>query len=253
MPTCTRIALVTRPEPQASAMAALLRAHGHTALTCPLLDIVAGNELSALPAHLVAADWVIAVSVAAVEFASQHLQQNGLHWPRCRYAAIGRATQAAFARQGITALTPDDPRSEGLLAQAELQAIDARRVLILRGNDGRDLLAETLTLRGALVHYCAVYARHYPPLAGEHLTAQWQAAGVDSLLVTSGELLDRLIALVAPSARPWLYRRHLVLPSPRLADAAKAAGFTNISVARSAANSAMLAALEQGYLHDQAT
>jgi uroporphyrinogen-III synthase len=94
------------------------------------------------------------------------------------------------------------------------------------------------------VHYCAAYERHYPELDGEALTHHWQATGLDSLLITSGELLQRLLELVPSQQQPWLYDRLLVVPSPRVAEMAEAAGFTRITIAQGASNQALTAALE---------
>lgn len=135
-------------------------------------------------------------------------------------------------------------RAAGLLALPALQQIAGKRVLILRGNGGRDLIASTLASRGALVHYCAAYERHYPELDGDRLTHHWQAAGLDSLLITSGELLQRLLELVPDHQHPWLFDRLLVVPSPRVAEMAHSAGFIHITIAQGASNQALTAALE---------
>ena len=109
--------------------------------------------------------------------------------------------------------------------------VSGRRVLILRGNDG-GIHRPDAGLTGALVHYCATYERHYPDLDGDALTRHWQAAGLDSLLITSGELLQRLLALVPGPQHPWLCDRLLVVPSPRVAEMAEGAGFTRIVIAQ---------------------
>lgn len=238
------VPLVVRPAAQAAELTALLRQHGHAPLCCPLLETRPGSELARLPEWLPAADIVIAVSIHAVHFAHHFLLQTGLTWPHIDYFAVGQASADAFAEAGIQALCPDDPRSEGLLALPALQEVSGKRVLILRGNDGRDLIARTLASRGALVHYCATYERHYPDLDGDALTRRWQGAGLDSLLVTSGELLQRLLALVPGPQHPWLYDRLLVVPSPRVAEMAGEAGFTRIVIAQGASNQALVAALE---------
>ncbi|PPA29485.1 uroporphyrinogen III synthase [Aeromonas jandaei] len=238
------IPLVVRPAAQATELAQLLRRHGHAPLCCPLLETVAGSDLPRLADMLQDADIVIAVSIHAVHFAHDFLLQTGLTWPHIEYFAVGQASADAFAAVGIAAFCPDDPRSEGLLALPELQQVSGKRVVILRGNGGRDLIASTLASRGALVHYCAAYERHYPDFDGEALTRHWQAAGLDSLLVTSGELLQRLLELVPASQQPWLFDRLLVVPSPRVAEMASAAGFIHITIAQGASNQALMAALE---------
>ncbi|MGN5138347.1 uroporphyrinogen-III synthase [Aeromonas sp. 164P] len=236
--------LVVRPAAQAAELAQLLHQHGHAPLCCPLLETVAGSDLPRLADLLQDADIVIAVSIHAVHFAHDFLLQTGQTWPHIEYFAVGQASTDAFASIGITASYPDDPRSEGLLALPALQQVAGKRVLILRGNGGRDLIASTLASRGALVHYCAAYGRHYPKLDGETLIRHWQAAGLDSLLITSGELLQRLLELVPDHQRPWLFDRLLVVPSPRVAEMASAAGFIHITIAQGASNQALMAALE---------
>ncbi|MDH1220982.1 uroporphyrinogen-III synthase [Aeromonas caviae] len=238
------IPLVVRPAAQANQLVQMLRQLGHAPLCCPLLETRPGCDLPHLGDMLREADLVIAVSMHAVHFAHYFLLQTGQTWPHIDYFAVGQASADAFAEVGIQALCPADPRSEGLLALPALQGVSGRRVLILRGNDGRDLIARTLASRGALVHYCATYERHYPDLDGDALTRHWQTAGLDSLLITSGELLQRLLALVPGPQHPWLYDRLLVVPSPRVAEMAEGAGFTRIVIAQGASNQALVAALE---------
>ena len=238
------VPLVVRPAAQANQLVQMLRQLGHAPLCCPLLETRPGCDLPHLGDMLREADLVIAVSMHAVHFAHYFLLQTGQTWPHIDYFAVGQASADAFAEVGIQALCPADPRSEGLLALPALQGVSGRRVLILRGNDGRDLIARTLASRGALVHYCATYERHYPDLDGDALTRHWQAAGLDSLLITSGELLQRLLALVPGPQHPWLYDRLLVVPSPRVAEMAEGAGFTRIVIAQGASNQALVAALE---------
>ncbi|MDX7786559.1 uroporphyrinogen-III synthase [Aeromonas caviae] len=238
------VPLVVRPAAQANQLVQMLRQRGHAPLCCPLLETRPGCDLPHLGDMLQEADLVIAVSMHAVHFAHYFLLQTGQTWPHIDYFAVGQASADAFAEVGIQALCPADPRSEGLLALPALQGVSGRRVLILRGNDGRDLIARTLASRGALVHYCATYERHYPDLDGDALTRHWQAAGLDSLLITSGELLQRLLALVPGPQHPWLYDRLLVVPSPRVAEMAEGAGFTRIVIAQGASNQALVAALE---------
>lgn len=238
------VPLVVRPAAQTNQLVQMLHQLGHAPLCCPLLETRPGCDLPHLGDMLQEADLVIAVSMHAVHFAHHFLLQTGQTWPHIDYFAVGQASADAFAEAGIQALCPADPRSEGLLALPALQGVSGRRVLILRGNDGRDLIARTLASRGALVHYCATYERHYPDLDGDALTRHWQAAGLDSLLITSGELLQRLLALVPGPQHPWLYDRLLVVPSPRVAEMAEGAGFTRIVIAQGASNQALVAALE---------
>lgn len=161
--------LVVRPRPQADELARRLRTAGHTPIIQPLVECVPGTDLPTLSALLSQSDLVIVVSRHAALFAQAHLSHTGQTWPNIDYLAIGKASADALAAAGITARWPDDPRSEGVLALPELQGVAGKRVLILRGNGGRDLIAEQLTERGALVTCACIYERRYLAQGGSAL------------------------------------------------------------------------------------
>ena len=63
-------------------------------------------------------------------------------------------------------------------------------------------------------------------------------------MITSGELLNRLLTLLPQSASEWLHNLTLIVPSTRVADLVKAAGLPPPRLAANATQAAMLAALE---------
>lgn len=249
------IPLVVRPEPQNHRLCEALRQAGHQPVATPLLSFAPGAELAQAPRllkDLGSRDYVIAVSVAAVNFADNALKTRGQPWPDVTYVAVGEATGRALAAVGVPhALVPDDPRSEGMAALPELQDPAGCRVLILRGDGGRDMMAPTLTQRGAQVTYCEVYRRCYRDDAGEQLVKEWQRLGVDSIIITSGGLLQHLFQLAANSAKDWLLSRLLIVPSIRVTEQAKALGFTHIINAKGASNPALLSALDERKRNDR--
>ncbi|OIN14271.1 uroporphyrinogen-III synthase [Oceanisphaera psychrotolerans] len=249
------IPLVVRPEPQATSLSQALLAAGHQPVVSPLLSFVEGVELDRLPALLAdlsARDYVIAVSVQAVNFADNALKQQGSSWPDAHYIAVGEATGNAFDSVGVPGATvPDDPRSEGVISLPELRQLTGRRVVILRGNGGRHLIAPTLMQAGALVDYCEVYRRHYHPDPNGTLVKSWQSQGVDSIIITSGGLLNHLVQLTATSARDWLTSRLLIVPSIRVALEARELGFTQVINAEGASNQALIDALDERKRNDR--
>ncbi|WP_417618579.1 uroporphyrinogen-III synthase [Oceanisphaera sp.] len=246
--------LVVRPEPQATSLSQALRAAGHQPVTSPLLSFVDGAELNRLPhllGQLSAEDYVIAVSVHAVDFTDNALRQHNLAWPEAHYIAVGEATGNAFAAVGISgAAVPDDPRSEGIISLPGLEQLPGRRVVILRGNGGRHMIAPTLTGRGALVEYCEVYRRQYRQDPDGKLVKSWQTQGVDSIIITSGGLLSHVTQL-ASSAKDWLLSRLLIVPSIRVVLEARELGFTQIINAEGASNQALIAALDERKRNDR--
>ncbi|GGB43300.1 uroporphyrinogen III methyltransferase [Oceanisphaera marina] len=247
--------LVVRPEPQASSLSQALRAAGHQPVNSPLLSFVEGAELSRLPqllGQLSAQDYVIAVSVHAVNFTDNALRQHNLSWPEAHYIAVGEATGNAFAEVGIPgAAVPGDPRSEGIISLPGLEQLSGRRVVILRGNGGRHMIAPTLTDRGARVDYCEVYQRQYRQDPNGKLVKSWQSHGVDSIIITSGGLLSHVVQLTDDRAKDWLLSRLLIVPSIRVVIEAKELGFTQIINAEGASNQALIAALDERKRNDR--
>lgn len=249
------IPLVVRPEPQASSLSQALLAAGHQPVTSPLLSFDAGSELDRLPdllSPLCSEDYVIAVSVQAVNFTHTALQQKGLAWPKARYIAVGEATGNAFTAVGVLgSAVPEDPRSEGIISLPGLDQLTDRRVVILRGNGGRHMIAPTLTERGAKVDYCEVYRREYSSDPQGELVKSWQSQGVDSIIITSGGLLSHIVQLATASAKDWLLSRLLIVPSIRVVEEAKELGFTQIINAEGASNQALIAALDERNPNDR--
>lgn len=235
--------LILRPEPQASELARLLRQAGHQPQLCPLLQIVPGRDLPALPELLRSHDLLIAISAHAVEQADLWLQQQAKSWPRIPTFAVGSATAASWQACHIDAITPVDARSEGLLALPELMTVQGQRVLILRGDGGREFLAEQLRQRGAEVHYGECYQRQWPELDGPALCTQWRTVGVDSVIISSGEILHRLLQLIPDQDRHWLDSLQIIVPSHRVATLVAEAGLPAARVAQGATHAAMVAAL----------
>lgn len=239
------IPLVLRPQPQADALASALQSAGYQPVVCPLLTITPGQDLPRLPELLAWAELIIATSAHAVYQAERLLSSQGVSWPHRPCLAVGSATASAWQECGIGARAPEDPRSEGLLRLPELAHVSGRRILILRGNGGRELLAERLRERGADIRHCECYQRHYPALPARSLFSEWRTAGVDSVIISSGELFSRLLQLAPPDQLEWLHSLLFIVPSPRVAALVQAGGCTRIHTAQGAGHPAVVAALRQ--------
>lgn len=243
--------LVTRPAPQSEELVSRLRALGRVAWSFPLIEFTPGRELNALDQAFGAlgdGDLAFALSQHAVSFAHAYLQQQRLRWPDApRYFAIGRTTALALHQvSGAEVRYPLDREiSEVLLQLPELQNIAGKKALILRGNGGRELLAETLTARGADVTLCECYQRVAIHYDGAEEAMRWQSRGVSTLVVTSGEMLQQLWTLIPLWYREsWLLKCRLLVVSERIAKLAREMGWQDIQVADSADNDALLRALQ---------
>lgn len=244
--------LVTRPSPAGEQLVSRLQRLGREAWSLPLINFEPGRELDNFPERLAAlrpGDLGLVLSQQAVFWAAATLNQRRLNWPEeVQWFAIGRTTALAFHK--ATGLAINYPRerevSEALLQLPELQNIEGKRALILRGNGGRELLGQTLAGRGAAVDFCECYQRTPCLLDGHEEGFRWARRGIDTLVVTSGEMLRQLYDLIpAPWREEWLLCCRLLVVSDRLSQLGRSLGWQDILVAENADNDALLMALSQ--------
>ena len=149
--------------------------------------------------------------------------------------ATGPGTSAALRQAGVPALQLAEPAaeatlfdSEALWARLQGRPWAGRRVLVVRGEDGRDWLADVLRQRGAEVAFVAAYRRVPPVLdiATQALLASALAEPAAHLwLFSSSQAVGHLRAL-APAA-DWSRSRALA-SHPRIVQAARDAGFGQV-------------------------
>ena len=97
--------------------------------------------------------------------------------------------------------------------------VQGKRILIVRGEDGRELLAETLRERGALVDYLPVYRRenyHHSEAAIEDIDRQFATGAIDVVSILSVETLRRLLQVLPTEARRRMLETPLVAPGDRV-------------------------------------
>lgn len=236
---------VTRPREQAETLCRMIEDAGGRAIRLPLLAIEALEPECAGAARLRRlddVDWLVFISANAVRFGLEHLPPNVLEGTKHPHiAAIGEATRGALELRGLAVdLAPKAQfNSEALLAQPEWSDMRGQRVLIVRGEGGRELLAETLRARGAEVEYAEVYRRIWPPLDVAYFLSLAQSAALGALVVTSGEALEHLAGQLGTAALERIARIPVIVVSERLAQAARDLGFQNPVVASAASDRAI--------------
>jgi uroporphyrinogen-III synthase len=223
--------VITRPAAQASHLAKLVRAAGGSPILFPSIEIVPLENpapLIDLLSRLSQFDLAIFVSANAVTYSLPLLQNR---WPRnAKVAAIGEATHRVLRQQGFNeAIAPaTGADSEHLLELSELNAVAGKRVVIFRGQGGRELLKDTLTQRGAVVEYAECYRREIPKLDAAPLVELWSKNQLHAIVVTSGEALRNFSNMLPSEARRRLRETALFVPHPRIAEAAKALGCAEV-------------------------
>jgi uroporphyrinogen-III synthase len=208
--------LVTRPREQAVELAELIQNKGGNAIFFPVIEIVPRSESA------IEADTALLPQPDIALFVSRNAVAHGLAYAAGAIkGAVGPATAAAIEASGQTveiqpALGFD---SESLLAESTLQNVSGKNIRIIRGDGGRDLLADSLRERGATVDYLSVYERVLPDCSPEVLTeveATWRGGGVHAITVMSVRSLKNLIVLLPDSCKQRIDDVPLVTPAARV-------------------------------------
>lgn len=238
--------LVTRPGQQGRSLCKQLSEVGIKSHHQPLIDIKPGSQLSGLELTINNVDIVIAVSQHAVTAAANHLQQCQQNWPTTPlYFAVGQKTAHVLSKATQQNVHyPDVHDSEHLIQLAELQSVAGKKILILRGNGGRELIYETLVKRGAQVEYREVYKRENLAFRSDLLVPIWQNDNINQLVITSSGQMSYLISQLTSNQTHWLFALHLYVPSERIAQQAREIGFKVVTNTFSASNKVLLAALQ---------
>lgn len=213
-----------------------LKQQGIACVNQALFDYQALATSNTSKTLLTGVDIIIFVSAAAVEFA--HLSINAKNWQFGQVFAVGKATKKALQSLGVShIITPNQENSEGLLAlPALIQDITGKTITIVRGDGGREHLADTLIGRGAKVSYLESYQRVWRVLAKD-ISKQWHQQQINCIVITSNAILEKLVQLVLspdeqsthqPLADYWRKKCVWVVASKRIADKAKELGLVNI-------------------------
>nr|WP_272890814.1 uroporphyrinogen-III synthase [Stutzerimonas sp. S1] len=242
--------LLTRPAEECAALAATLADAGIHSTSLPLLAIEPLPETAEQRAMILELDRYCAVVVVSKPAARLALELLDRYWPQPPFGqcwfSVGAATGAILDDYGLDVSWPssgDD--SEALLALPRLSEALARpdpKALIVRGEGGRELIAETLRAQGVQVDTLELYRRVLPQYPPRALIDIVQAERLNGLVVSSGQGLQSLHEL-AGDAWPELVELRLFVPSPRVAEMARQLGARQIVDCRGAGTAALLAAV----------
>jgi len=236
--------LVLRPVEQAQKTIEMIRQQGWLPIHFPTIEIIGHKcEAEIFAENLTEYDWLIFVSQNAVFHFIDQLAQLPASMPKI--AAVGSSTARALSANGLKVNTQPDINysSEGLLQAPEFHQVNHQHILIVRGNGGRELLADTLRQRGATISYAEVYERKLPSPDTSQLVQNWSTQ-INVIIATSNQLLDNLVKLVADKLQQQLFEKPVLVISPRMQEHASQLGFCSIWLAEGPTNDQMLATLK---------
>jgi uroporphyrinogen-III synthase len=252
----TNPVVITRPLAQADVLAQKIAALGRDAVVFPLLEIHPlsnPTQLQAALNNLSSYAMVAFVSPNAID-AAFCMRRN---WPKeITFAVVGEGSRAALARHGITSVThsivsPRDPQrtdSQTLLEALDRDALQGQHILIIRGESGRELLADALREAGVQVTQVAAYRRVAPAM--DQARCEQLRSLLDSQsdwIVTSSEALRNLLQMVQQSGSsndvPKMQQQRIIVPHIRIEETAQQLGFRDITLTGSG-DERLLAALQ---------
>lgn len=214
--------LVTRPLQQAGELIAAIENRGGTAIPFPVIDIEPRDPAS------VQADARSLDRPDISVFVSRNAVEHGLQYAAGQLAAIGPTTAMAIRAAGaeVDICPASGFDSEHLLREPAFADVTGKTVRIIRGNAGREHLAETLRERGARVDYLATYNRKlpaYPAAALDELENRWRNDDVQAVIAMSVQSLQNLAELLPTWCREQLRFTPLVTPATRVLKEAQSA------------------------------
>ena len=216
--------VVTRPAHQARELARLIADAGGNSILFPAIEIRDVEDIGPfmrLVERLDEFDLAVFISPNAIERAMRLIRSRRELPPALKIAAIGGGSVKALERHGVSGVIAPQGRydSEALLERSEIAG--ARRVVIFRGEGGREHLGDTLTARGAVVDYAECYRRARPALDPAPLLAAWSRDGVHAITATSSEGLRNFADMIGAPGRERMQRTPVFVPHPRIAEAAR--------------------------------
>ena len=228
--------LVTRPKQQADNLCESIENLGGTAIRFPVIEInksenqqVAKKILDDLEQY----DIGIFISRNAVEWTLKLLDEKKSALESLSLISIGPATTAALKRAlSGTVITNYGTNSESLLENEALgtEAVSGKKIIIFRGQGGREHLATTIRQRGAKVDFAEVYRRDCPQYDSDFINKIWALNVPDVVVVTSNNGLENLFSLLNNEQRNLLLSKQLVVMGRRMFDFSVGFGFAKTPI-----------------------
>ena len=244
--------LILRPVQQAQATIDAVSKQGWKPIHFPTIEILPSAHIDSANARQMAdnADWIIFISQNAVLHFLELVEARSIK--DTRIAAVGEATARVLQAKGLTVMfQPErDFSTEGLLASTEFSDVSGQHVVIVRGNGGREKLAETLRQRGAMVSYLEVYERHPADSDPQQLLSIWPD-GIQVIIATSSQLLDNLMTICKDTLDDQLLSKPVVVMSERMLEHARELGFERIWLAERSSNDEIIKTISRNMASTQ--
>ncbi len=242
--------LVTRPQQRAQGLIKALDAKQASVLLFPTLSIQAIDQPEKLQTqfeNIHTIDWLFFISPNAVEHAMPAiLKHHSLHDLPCQWGAVGAGTKDALLHYGVRDVTYpiDDVGANALLNALQTYDLKNKKCMVLKGNSGNEQLETGLHEYGATVIDVVCYQRVRTQDNPHPLAKAINEQRIDIIIITSGDALKALHALLPSPMQTLLADIPLLVISERIEKIAQSLGFHRIMLARDASDDAVVACID---------
>lgn len=211
---------ITRPVNQAKTLTKLIESAGGIVISFPLITITSLDDYSQFEqiiTNIDSYDWILFISSNAVQNGMPRLIKQGIP-PHLQFAAIGPSTAQTLKDFGINQVLIPEERfdSESLLSLPELHNMKDKKVMLVRGIGGRDVIANTLTERGAQVTFAECYQRINPQTNCNTLEQAVVNEQLHMIVITSSEAMRYLLIMAGESE--WIKQVVICVNHARVAE-----------------------------------
>ncbi|MYH70356.1 MAG: uroporphyrinogen-III synthase [Gammaproteobacteria bacterium] len=239
---------VTRPAHQAGDLCRMIEQRKGVPLPLPTLVIrpfteARTEENRVLLAH---ADITVFISKNAVIHALDLFPDIADTVRGKTVLAVGQATARCLTASGFDMVGHAGAGgTEALLRLPQLNetSIKDKRIVIIRGQGGREELRDGLLAWGAVVDYLEVYQRDKPDMSEAEMTEFWQNQRPEAVIITSLAGLDNLVELTPAAESDRLLGTPMVVMSERIRQHAMESGFLRVAAASDNSDAGLVDAL----------
>ncbi|MFT7556019.1 MAG: uroporphyrinogen-III synthase [Planctomycetota bacterium] len=234
----------TRPAQQQANLSTVLEVSGAVMLAVPAIEIVEAPVTDFhrnLSTSIAGFDIALFISRNAVDGAFRYFDADAIPGT-LQLGVIGQGTGQRLIEKikgrSLKLISAEPYNSEGLLAALQGQSLQGKRIIIFRGQPGRNLLGDELSAAGAKLHYCEVYRRVVPAGLESNYLGQVSRHPPNLILFTSNEGMQYLVSSLAGEQRNLIKRIPWLLISDRMRESALKLGHNaEILIAKSPGDS----------------
>lgn len=248
-----RRVLVTREADRAATVVAAVAARGGTPVLFPTIRTLPPTDpapLQAAAARLGEFDWVAVSSRVGVDVLATAARIAGVplvSGERPRYAAVGAGTAEALRAAGVAdVLVPERRDADGMLAAMRSAGVGGARVLVVRAEAGRDVIADGLRAAGARVEFAVGYRTATARRSPDEIRALRDGGPLDAALFMSPSSFRGWVENLGADSLPSLAGVFVAAIGDVTARALAAAGRPPDAVAAEPSVEAMLDCVARG-------